>query len=91
MQQWPILQPIRWQTKRQGRLNNKRGLGGKPTTFTYTIVRKGKTDWNKWNNKHMSFPVAYWVEQNQIATGGLPITSGLVARFNADCCLLLIW
>jgi len=55
----------------------------KPTSIhTPSYMLKGT--WNKWNNKHMSFPVAYWVEQNQIATGGLPITSGLVARFNAD-------
>jgi len=57
---------------------------GKGFTSLFERRTKTKSDWQKWHGKHMSFPVAYWVEQNQTATGGLPITSGLVARFNAD-------
>jgi hypothetical protein len=62
---------------------NKSGTIGNPTSI-HLPTRKRKADWQKWQGKYMSFPVAYWVEQNQTATGGLPITSGLVARFNAD-------
>lgn len=64
-------------------VGNKRGLGGRPTSI-HVAPRRRSADWLKWQGKYMSFPVAYWVEQNQTATGGLPITSGLVARFNAD-------
>ena len=62
---------------------NKSGTIGNPTSI-FLPNRKRKGHWLKWHKKHMSFPVAYWVQQNQTATGGLPITSGLVARFNAD-------
>ena len=53
-------------------------------TSIHTPMYMLKGTWNKWNNKYMSFPVAYWVEQNQTATGGLPITSGLSVRFSAS-------
>ena len=64
-------------------VGNKRGLGGRPTSL-HVPPRRRKTDWLKWHGKYMSFPVAYWVEQNQTATGGLPITSGLSVRFSAS-------
>jgi len=49
-------------------------------TSLFERKKKQKKDWQKWHGKYMSFPVAYWIEQK----GGIPITSGLVARFNAD-------
>jgi len=64
-------------------VGNKRGLGGRPTSI-HVAPRRRRTDWLKWHGKYMSFPVAYWVEQNQTATGGLPITSGLSVRFSAS-------
>ena len=62
-------------------VSNKSPIGAitKPTSL-HLPVRKRKADWQKWHGKYMSFPVAYWIEQK----GGIPITSGLVARFNAD-------
>ena len=61
---------------------NKLGSVNNPTSI---FKPKRKTsEWLKWHGRYLSFPVAYWVEQNQTATGGLPITSGLNVRFSAS-------
>ena len=72
-----------------GGKQGKKSAGNKSETISnptsiHLPIRKRKTHWLKWHGKHMSFPVAYWVEQNQTATGGLPITSGLNVRFSAS-------
>jgi hypothetical protein len=72
-----------------GGKQGKKSAGNKSETISnptsiHLPTRKRKTHWLKWHGKHMSFPVAYWVEQNQTATGGLPITSGLNVRFSAS-------
>ncbi len=50
----------------------------------YRPTKRKSASWLKWHKKYLSFPVAYWVEQNATATGGLPVTSGLSARFSAS-------
>lgn len=55
----------------------------KPTSMHVPSKRKSSS-WLKWHKRYLSFPVAYWVDQNATATGGLPITSGLNVRFSAS-------
>lgn len=50
----------------------------------YMPTKRKFTSWLKWHKRYLSFPVAYWVEQNATATGGLPVTSGLSVRFSAS-------
>ena len=59
------------------------GLQKIPTTL-HLPSRRRSSYWLNWQGRFLSFPVAYWAEQNQTATGGLPITSGLVVRFSAS-------
>jgi len=59
--------------------------GARPQpTSVYLPSKRKSSSWLKWHKKYLSFPVAYWVEQNATATGGLPVTSGLNVRFSAS-------
>ena len=60
----------------------RKGARPQPTMVFLPSKRKSSS-WSKWHRRYLSFPVAYWVEQNATATGGLPVTSGLSVRFSA--------
>lgn len=59
------------------------GSGNSPGTLFAPTLRR-PLNFNTWHKKYMALPVAYWVSQNINGLAGLPITSGLSARFNAD-------
>jgi len=64
--------------------NKSMGAGSK-ITDPFKSRLKGKSNWEKWHNKHITLPVAYWVDQRKSTSASpLPVTSGLSARFDAS-------